>query len=84
METFIVLDNFRSHYSEIVLKTSELLNIRLISLPPVFSRSSSHRFFWKSGKRTVSFVSIDFEKKPRDIIKQISLKLSGNLTFTKG
>ena len=82
-EILIILDNFRSHHSGINLKTAELLNIKLIFLPPYSPDLNPIEFIWKSVKRSVSIASIDSEEKPKDTIKKSFLELSGKLTFAK-
>ena len=79
----IILDNFRSHHSRIVLKTAELLNIKLIFLPPYSPDLNPIEFIWKSVKRVVSIASIDSEEKLKDTIKKSFMELSVRLTFAK-
>ena len=82
-EILIILDNFRSHHSGINLKTAELLNIKLIFLPPYSPDLNPIEFIWKSVKRAVSIALIDSEEKLKDTIKKSFLELSGKLTFAK-
>ena len=60
-EIIIILDNFRSHHSGIVLETAELLNIKLIFLPSYSPDRNAIEFIWKSVKRVVSIASINSE-----------------------
>ena len=79
----IILDNFRSHHSSIVLKTAELLNINLIFLPPYSPELNPIEFIWKSIKRTVSIAPIDSEGDLKDAKKESFMEVSGTLTFAK-
>ena len=47
----IILDNFRSHHSKIVIETALLLNTRLIFLPPYSPDLNPIEFIWKSIRR---------------------------------
>ena len=79
----IILDNFRSHHSRIVLKTAELLNINLIFRSPYSFYLNPIEFNWKSIRRVLSVEAIDSEEKLKDTIKKSFLKLSGRLIFAK-
>ena len=79
----IILDNFRSHHSRFVLKTAELLNTKLLFLPPYSPDLNPIEFIWKSVKWVVSIASINSEEKLKDTIKKNFLELSGRLTFAK-
>ncbi len=79
----IILDNFRSHHSKTVLEAAELLNIKLIFLPPYSPDLNPIEFIWKSIKRTVSIAPIDSEGDLKDAIKKSFMEFSGRLTFAK-
>ena len=79
----IILDNFISHHSRIVLETAELLNIKLIFRSPYSFYLNPIEFNWKSARRVLSVEAIDSEEKLKDTIKKSFLKLSGRLTFAK-
>ena len=79
----MILDNFSSHHSKIVMKTAELLNIKLVFLPPYSPDLNPIEFIWKSIKRVVSIASIDSEGDLKDTIRKSFMELSGRLTFAK-
>ncbi len=83
MEIIIILDNFRSHHSKVVLGTAVLLNIRLIFFPPYSPDLNPIEFIWNSVRRSVSIAPIDSEDDLKDRIKESFLDLSGKLTFGK-
>lgn len=79
----IVLDNFKSHHSKLVVEAAELLNIKLIFLPPYSPDLNPIEFIWKSVKRIVSVASINSEDDLKDRIRDGFLELSASLTFAK-
>ena len=79
----IILDNFRSHHSEIAKETALLLDISLILLPPYPPDLNPIEFIWKSIRRVISTTFIDSEEKLRGKIEESFLQLSGRLTFAK-
>ena len=79
----VILDNFRLHHSNTVVKTAELLNIKLIFLPPYSPDLNPIEFIWKSVKRAVSIATINSENDLKSRIKECLEKLSSSLTFAK-
>lgn len=79
----IVLDNFRSHHSKLVAEAAELLNIKLIFIPPYSPDLNPIEFIWKSVKRIVSTTSMNSEEDLKDRIKEGFLELSANQSFAK-
>lgn len=82
-EKITILDNFRSHHSNIVMETALLMNIRLIFLPPYSPDLNPLEFIWKSIRRVISTTFIDSEEKLRAKIDESFQELSGRLTFAK-
>ena len=79
----MILDNFRSHHSRVVMKTAELLNIILVFLPPYSPDLNPIEFIWKSVKREVSIAPVHSEGDLKDTIRDSFMELSGRLTFAK-
>ena len=79
----IILDNFRSHHSKFVAETAELLDIRLVFIPPYSPDLNPIEFIWKSVKRIVSTASINSEENLKDRIRDDFLELSTSRTFAK-
>ena len=79
----IVLDNFRSHHSKLVLETAELLDIQLIFLPQYSPDLNPIEFIWKSVKRIVSVASINSEEDLKNPLREGFLELSAKSTFAK-
>ena len=78
-----IIDNLRSHHSNIVMETALLMNIRLIFLPPYSPDLNPLEFIWKSIRRVISTTFIDSEEKLRAKIDESFQELSGRLTFSK-
>lgn len=79
----IILDNFRSHHSSLVIETADSLDIRLVFLPPYSPDLNPIEFIWKSIKRIVSTASINSEEDLKSEVKRGFLRLSGSRSFAK-
>lgn len=79
----IVLDNFRSHHSKLVIETAGTMNMKLVFLPAYSPDLNPIEFIWKSVKRIVSMASINSEIDLKDTIKESFMKLSGSKTFAR-
>lgn len=77
----IVLDNYRVHHAKIVEKACEILNIRLIFLPPYSPFLNPIEDVWKKIKRELykSFLkSLDFMK---NLFKEVFYEIIDSTTF---
>lgn len=63
----IILDNYRTHKSHIFQKACEILNIKIIFLPPYSPHLNPIEQIWKSIKRVVSITYI----KNQEFLKEI-------------
>jgi transposase len=79
----IILDNFKSHHSGLVMDTASMLDIKLIFLPPYSPDLNPIEFIWKSVKREVSIAHINSEEDLKDTVRSSFINLSGRLTFAK-
>ena len=79
----MIMDNFRSHHSMVVMKTAEILNIIPVFLPPYSPDLNPIEFIWKSVKREVSIAPVHSEGDLKDTIRDSFMELSGRLTFAK-
>jgi transposase len=55
----LILDNFSTHKSKIVLEIAKYMNIELIFLPPYSPDLNPIEFIWKSIKKAISTRSIE-------------------------
>jgi transposase len=77
----IVLDNYRVHHAKIVEKACEILNIRLIFLPPYSPFLNPIEDVWRKIKREIykSFLkTLDFLK---NLFEEIFYEIIDNKTF---
>jgi putative transposase len=79
----IILDNFKSHHSKLVVERGDMLNIRLVFIPPYSPDLNPIQFIWKSVKRIVSITSINSEMDLKNTMKEGFLRLSCNKSFAR-
>ena len=66
-QIIVILDNYRTHKSHIFQKACEILNIKIIFLPPYSPHLNPIEQIWKSTKRVVSITYI----KNQECLKEI-------------
>lgn len=79
----LILDNFKSHTSELFRSTAEQLDIVLVFLTPYSPDLNPIEQIWKSVKREVSVSFVQSLEDLRDIIAKAWRKLSQKLSFAQ-
>lgn len=83
-QIIIVLDNFASHRSKMVLRRSIELGIALVFLPPYSPDLNPIEYLWKSIKRIVSSSMIYSEDHMKMLIKKTFLEISVFNSYAMG
>lgn len=79
----MILDNFRSHKSKMVMETAERLGITLVFLPPYSPDLNPIEFIWKSVKRYISSTFLMYKEELREIVETLFYIFSSSLSFAK-
>jgi transposase len=79
-----VIDNFRSHKSEIVLDKAKQLGIYFVYLPPYSPDLNPIEYIWKSIKRVLSLVFVKNIDDMKSVISKEWDKFSKRLGYAEG
>jgi transposase len=77
----LILDNFRSHHANDTLEYAEMLNIRLVFLPPYSPDLNPIEYIWKDDKREISTTFITSKEEMRTRIAETYAILSKKLSY---
>jgi putative transposase len=77
----IILDNFRSHHALDTIEYAEMLDIRLVFLPPYSPDLNPIEFIWKDVKKDVSTTFITCKEQMRRLIADSYADLSKKLSY---
>ena len=77
----IVLDNYKSHKAEDVLREAERLGIELVFLPPYSPSLNPIEYIWKSIKRIISTTFIRHIDQMRNVFKEAFYQFCQKLSF---
>jgi len=77
----LILDNFRAHHAYDTLEYAEMLDIRLVFLPPYSPDLNPIEFIWKDGKKEISTSFITTKEEMRTRIANTYEVLSRKLSY---
>ena len=82
-DLMIILDNSRTHHSNLMIKKAEQLDSILVFLPSYSPDLNPIEFIWKSIKKEVSKEFIESVTQLRELIKEKFTELSKLKSFAK-
>jgi len=82
-DLMIILDNSRTHHSNLTIKKAEQLDSILVFLPAYSPDLNPIEFIWKSIKKEVSKEFIESVTQLRELIKEKFTELSKSKSFAK-
>jgi len=79
----LIWDNARAHWSRLVRRTAQMLDIILVFLPPHSPDLNPIEFIWKSIKKELSGMFLMCKEEVRDTVERLFYKFCSSLSFAK-
>lgn len=79
----LIWDNAKAHWSRLVRRTAQLLDIILVFLPPYSPDLNPIEYIWKSIKKELSSMFLMCKEEVREAVERLFYKFSSSLSFAK-
>lgn len=79
----LIWDNARAHWSRLVRRTAQLLDIILVFLSPYSPDLNPIEFIWKSIKKELSSRFLMYKEEVQDTVERLFYAFSSSLSFAK-
>lgn len=79
----LIWDNAKAHWSYLVRRTAQLLDIILVFLPPYSPDLNPIEFIWKSIKKYLSSLFLKDKEQVRERVEELFYRFSASLSFAK-
>lgn len=79
----LIWNNAKAHWSRLVRRTAQLLDIILVFLPPYSPDLNPIEYVWKSIKKELSSMFLMCKEEVREAVERLFYKFSSSLSFAK-